>query len=114
MKKAFSKSGFKSINGFNSGKLSGYGPATFTVDPKDQTRSTSRSSFLRQAIENTTLKIYINTLVQKILFDGQKKATGIRVETNDAVYTLSARKEIILSAGVVSSATGTLVPANIW
>ena len=102
MEKAFSKSGFGEIDGFNSGNLYGYGPATFTVDPKDQTRSTSKTSFIQQALDRTNMKIYINTLVNKVLFDGQKKATGVSVQTNGVTYTLSARKEVVVSAGVVS------------
>ena len=107
MEKGFAKSGFKSINGFNSGKLNGYGPGTYTINPKDQTRSTSAWGFLRQAIDTNTmppnLKIYIKTMAKKINFDATKKATGVTVNTNGAEYILSARKEVILSAGVFHS-----------
>ena len=107
MQKGFANSGFKSIDGFNSGKLNGYGPGTYTINPQDQTRSTSAWGFLRQAIATNTmppnLKIYIKTLAKKINFDANKKATGVTVETNGAQYLLSARKEVILSAGVFHS-----------
>jgi hypothetical protein len=41
-------------------------------------------------------------MAKQVLFDGNKTATGVVVETGGFNYTLSANKEIILSAGAVS------------
>jgi choline dehydrogenase len=38
-----------------------------------------------------------------VLFDENKKATGVLVETQGFQYTLSARKEVIVSAGAFGS-----------
>ena len=107
MEKGFAAAGFKSIDGFNSGRLNGFGPGTYTINPKDQTRSTAAWGFLQQAVDtnnmNPNLKIYIKTMAKKINFDANKKATGVTVETNGAQYTLSANKEVILSGGVFHS-----------
>lgn len=43
----------------------------------------------------------MRTLAKRILFTGTV-ATGVTVDTAGAVYTLSARKEVILAAGSVS------------
>jgi choline dehydrogenase len=100
MERAFSASGFNKIQGLNSGILNGYAPQTFLVDPKTQTRSSSATSFLQEALRDTELKVYVRTLAKKILFEG-KRATGVLVETNGADYVIEARKEVIVSAGVV-------------
>ncbi|KAK6063373.1 hypothetical protein SCUP234_13403 [Seiridium cupressi] len=101
---AFEASGISHTDGFNSGKLSGYGTATATIDTREATRDTSETSFLQDAASRTSLKIYPQALVTRILFDSQKKATGVAVTSNMATgtleYVLSARKEVILSGGL--------------
>jgi len=100
MEVAFSKAGFKEINGLNSGFLDGYAPTTLAITGEAQTRSSSEASFLQEALDKTAIKLYLRTLAKKILFEG-KKATGVLVETNGADYTISAKKEVIVSGGVV-------------
>jgi choline dehydrogenase len=100
---AFITLGVKSIPGLNSGNLIGYSRFTSTIDPKDETRSSSETSFLRNAIATSSLQIYHNTMAKRILFDKRKAATGVEVMTNGDSYVLSAKKEVILAAGVVST-----------
>lgn len=96
------------IDGFQSGKLIGSAYVPSTIDPTTATRSSSESSFLQFALKNTTLKVYNNTLAQKILFD-KTTATGVLVApegvsgVNGSSYTLSARNEVIVSAGAFQS-----------
>nr|XP_036576779.1 uncharacterized protein CTRU02_13335 [Colletotrichum truncatum]KAF6783572.1 hypothetical protein CTRU02_13335 [Colletotrichum truncatum] len=96
--------GLEHIPGFNSGKLLGYGAITSAVDPKTATRSSSETSFLQAGAEKSGFKIYPNAMAKRILFDDDKKATGVVVEGNSKIHTvqwtLSARKEVILTAGV--------------
>lgn len=94
--------GVKSIPGLNSGNLIGYSRYTSTIDSVDETRSSSETSFLRNAIATSFLQVYHNTAARRILFDGNKTATGVEVATADDLYILSARKEVIVAAGVVS------------
>ncbi|KIM96648.1 GMC oxidoreductase [Oidiodendron maius Zn] len=90
--------------GFNSGSLSGYGAwVTSTISPEDAERSTSQSSYLEQAIQNTGIMIYAHTQANKILFDSSKKASAVSVSTQGLEYSLSANKEVIVSAGVFHS-----------
>ena len=102
MAKAMSLLGIKSIPGLNSGNLMGYARVTQTVDPDDETRSSSETSFLRVALASSSLQIYHNTVAKRILFDGNKKATGVMVVTAGDSYMLSASTEVIVAAGVVS------------
>lgn len=89
--------------GLSAGDLSGGSWTPSTIDPAHATRESSQTSFMEYALANTNLKVYHHSIVSKILFKG-KKATGVSVSTNGtAAYTLSAKKEIILSAGVFHS-----------
>lgn len=105
MEKAFTKSGLHEIEGLNSGVLDGYSAGTYTIDPRAEVRSSSEESFLQDAMNTTPLKVYTNSLVHKVLFNDEKAATGVLVEINEGLYTLSARKEVVVSSGVVSNPT---------
>ena len=103
IKNAFTSLGFEEIPGLNSGKLLGFSEFTLTVNPNTATRSSSETSFLQAAIMNSTLQIYQQTLAKRIIFsDANKSATGVEVSTAGLDYTLTARKEVVLAAGVVS------------
>lgn len=91
------------INGFNSGEVLGSAYATFTIDPINAERSSSESSFLQAALKNTTLQVYKQTLAQQILFNSNRTAIGVSVSTGGLNYTLSAKKEVIVSAGAFQS-----------
>ncbi|KAL8725086.1 MAG: hypothetical protein Q9166_007580 [cf. Caloplaca sp. 2 TL-2023] len=103
IKQALQKLGLKNIAGLNSGSLLGFSEFTLTVDPKTGTRSSSETSFLQDAIARSMLQVYQKTVAKKIVFDNEKSARGVVVETGGVEYELSARKEVILSAGVVGA-----------
>ena len=98
--RAYSTVGLEPIDGFNSGELIGSAAVSSTIDPKDETRSSSETSFLRDAFKKSGIVVYHNTFANKILFDG-KKATGVTVERNGIKFTLSAKRSVILAAGAV-------------
>ncbi|KAI4217663.1 MAG: hypothetical protein LQ351_000259 [Letrouitia transgressa] len=109
---ALKAAGQKLIRGFQSGTLIGTSYCPFTIDPITAQRSSSESSFLQSVTTQSSYRInastqwltlYNNTLAERILFDGSRKTTGVRVSSGSTCYTLSARKEIILSAGVFQS-----------
>ncbi|KAG8162351.1 hypothetical protein KVR01_008116 [Diaporthe batatas] len=88
-----------SPKGFSSGELVGHGAwVPSTIEPEKSQRSTSESSFLRQAIRDTGIMVYTHTLATKILFNGTQ-AVGVSVNTQGVEYTLSANKEVVLTAG---------------
>ncbi|KAF2104628.1 alcohol oxidase [Rhizodiscina lignyota] len=89
--------------GFSGGNLLGFGYATFAINPHDGTRSSSYTSYLKNAMEETDLKIYHRTLAKQILFTEDKAAHAVKVETVGIPYTLFANKEVILSAGTFQS-----------
>jgi choline dehydrogenase len=103
--KGFREIGIPDIDDFSSGQLVGSQYCPLTIRPEDQTRATSESTFLQEAMQSDrrNLKIYTHSMAKQVLFDAKKTATGVVVETGGFNYTLSANKEIILSAGAVSS-----------
>ncbi|KAL8649802.1 MAG: hypothetical protein Q9210_004180 [Variospora velana] len=100
IKQGLQKLGLENIAGLNSGSLLGFSEFTLTVDPKAAIRSSSETSFLQEALATSTLQVYQKSIAKRILFNDSKVAQGVIVETAGVQYELSARKEIIVSAGV--------------
>jgi 5'-oxoaverantin cyclase / versicolorin B synthase len=102
--KALEKLGFPEAQGFSNGHLLGRSYITHNIHPQTRRRETSSTSYLREALmENSNLNIYTRTLAKKILFDDQKRATGVVVNTGGFEWQIAAKKEVILSAGVMRS-----------
>ncbi|KAK0933749.1 hypothetical protein LTR29_014682 [Friedmanniomyces endolithicus] len=107
--RAFPKLGMPQLPGFSSGYLIGSGYALQTIDPVTAYRSSSEASYLQTALNNHSAPIvYKNTLAAKILFNGTT-AIGVSALTQGTYgtpsvnFTLTARKEVILSAGAFQS-----------
>ncbi|THV82655.1 alcohol oxidase [Aureobasidium pullulans] len=87
--------------------LNGAQSSPLTLNPRDQTRSSSQTSFLDTAMRRrmTNLKVYTHTLAKQVLFDQNKAAAGVLVESGPSPepFILSAKKEVILSAGAFQS-----------
>lgn len=103
---AFTKGiGLNPTRGFSNGELNGHAYNPFTIDPTTGLRSSSETSFLSTALRNASaqrrsnIQIFTLTQAHRILFNGQKQATGALVNSAGKQYTVSARKEVILSAG---------------
>ncbi|RDL41345.1 uncharacterized protein BP5553_01324 [Venustampulla echinocandica] len=100
-KLALKELGLSELPDFVSGDIYGYQYTSQTIDGKTQTRSSSEASYLRQALsKNSQLQVYKTSLAKQILFDSNKRATGVLVDTAGVKYNLLARKEVIVSAGV--------------
>lgn len=97
--------GIPTLRDANVGELLGYNYVPVTQDAFSQTRSSSETSFLRQALLNTTnLSIYTHNLAKKIIFSGSNKtAAGVEVEAYGTPFRLKAAREVIVSAGVFRS-----------
>ena len=99
----FQQIGIQVIRGFLSGELIGQSVATVTINATTMHRDSSETSFLAQGLQNPALKVHPFTLAKQILFDANKKATGVRVDTAGESYVISASKEVILTAGTFNS-----------
>ncbi|KAF2644128.1 glucose-methanol-choline oxidoreductase [Massarina eburnea CBS 473.64] len=103
--KGLSELGFPIIPGFLNGSLLGQSYATFTIDANSSLRDSSETAYLRSSLDDPAYTVYTNAMAKKILFNrnGTLKATGVVVDTQGFEYILSARKEVILTAGVFGS-----------
>ena len=102
--KGLTEVGVNPIDGFLSGKLIGSAWRTSAIDPKQETRDSSETSFLQRALKTQpNLIVFQRTLGKKVLFDSSKAATGVQVDTEGKVYSLMAKKEVIVSAGTFQS-----------
>ncbi|CAB4061281.1 unnamed protein product [Lepeophtheirus salmonis] len=82
----------------NSYNQFGFSKILFTI--KDGQRWTSSDAYLHP--ENPNLKVSINSHVLKIIIK-HKKAMGIDMIKNGKIHRIYAKKEVILSAGVLES-----------
>ncbi|KAL4940295.1 hypothetical protein BDV06DRAFT_224235 [Aspergillus oleicola] len=96
--------GIAAIDGFTSGRLIGSGYALSTVQANTQLRESSKTAYLDPLIgRNLNLIIYQSTHAKQILFDNDRVATGVRVDSEGQEYILSARNEVIVSAGALKT-----------
>ncbi|CAK3792813.1 alcohol oxidase [Lecanosticta acicola] len=106
---AMQESGIPEQQDFSSGSLLGRQYAPLTISYPEEERSSSQASYLRTALRSgrDNLKVFPHTLSKRVLFDENKTATGVEFESksygNMNTFTLSARREVILSAGAFQS-----------
>ncbi|KYK58802.1 hypothetical protein DCS_05820 [Drechmeria coniospora] len=96
--------GMQRTTDFNKGKLLGYHYTQTTIRNSDATRSSSAQYIYKAMADKVgSLKVFTLTQATKILFDSEKKATGVEVSSLGIKYTLKASKEVIVSGGAFKS-----------
>lgn len=103
VQKGLAEIGIKPIKGFTSGELLGSSYVLETIRAKTQIRESSETGFLQPALKRGNLIVFPHALAKRVLFDDKKSATGVLVNTGGKEYILSAKKEVILSAGAFQS-----------
>jgi len=97
---AASEIGIPKINDFNKGD--NFGCDYFQVTEKNGLRCSTAVGYLNPIKKRSNLKIEVNAHVKNINFDG-KKTTGVSYWKNNKLVTITANKEVILSAGSIGS-----------
>ncbi|CAG8952206.1 hypothetical protein HYFRA_00000946 [Hymenoscyphus fraxineus] len=105
VQRAFSSLGFRNVSGFSGGELLGSQYAPAALMPGSNQRESSETSYLQQAFASnrTNLVVYTHTWGLQIMFSNNKTATSVKVKTGAKEYFLTARKEIVSSAGAFQS-----------
>lgn len=85
---------------FNSEHQEGVG--LFDVTQKRGKRWSAANAYLDPAVDRDNLTIVTDCLAEKIVLKG-KQATGVQIRTKSGQKTLSARREVIVSAGSFGS-----------
>jgi choline dehydrogenase-like flavoprotein len=92
--------GIPKVNDFNCGDNEG--SCYFHVNQKRGRRWSAARGFLKPVLHRQNLKLEVNVLAERILFDG-KRATGVVYRQNGVKKTAKARGEVILAAGSLGS-----------
>jgi choline dehydrogenase/4-pyridoxate dehydrogenase len=65
-------------------------------------RSSAATAYLRPALTRRNLKIEVEAMVSRILFDGNR-ATGVEYLQNGQIHKVRAERELILAGGVINT-----------
>ncbi|TVY45485.1 Dehydrogenase [Lachnellula occidentalis] len=104
-KLAMAEVGLEEQPGFGGGVLNGSQFCPQTANPYTGERDSSQTSFLNAAVAaGQSITVYNGTMAQKINFNSGKKAVSVTVSTSGgASYKISAKHEIVVSAGAFQS-----------
>ncbi|OIQ31351.1 MAG: choline dehydrogenase [Alphaproteobacteria bacterium MedPE-SWcel] len=102
---AAEENGIQKTDDFNSGDNAGVG--YFDVNQRSGWRWNTSKAFLRPAKSRANLTIWTEAQVEKLTFakgpDGALRCVGARVHREGRPVTVTASKEVVLSAGAVNS-----------
>jgi len=85
---------------FNTGDNEGVGPVH--VNQRNGVRVSAATAFLKPVRNRPNLRVETGVMTEKVLFEG-KRATGVRFSMAGKMFDVSARREVILSAGSIGS-----------
>ena len=94
------EAGFEANSDMNGKKQEGFGMYDVTIDKGE--RASVSKHYLNPAKSRKNLKIFTDSFVEKIVFDG-KKAIGIEVKIKNKVEKVYVNKEVLLSGGSINS-----------
>ncbi|KAG8167110.1 hypothetical protein KVR01_002799 [Diaporthe batatas] len=97
--------GVPQVSAFVDGNNMGWSWNLYTIKAPEAIRQTSETAYLIPVLGRPNLAVFDYTFAKRILFDDQKTATGVEVTstTTNCSFTMSAAKEVIVSAGVFQS-----------
>jgi choline dehydrogenase len=99
--KGCEQAGYRRTDDFNGAQFEGSG--IYDVNTRNGQRSSSSFEYLHPVLERKNLTVELEVLVSQVLFDGNKRATGVVVRQNGSPRTFTANREVILSAGAVDT-----------
>src|SRR5690606_9671487 len=85
---------------FNGGTQEGVG--IYQITTRGGLRASASTAYLRPAMRRENLSIVTRAMATRILFQG-KRAIGVEYRCGGKLWTIYAKKEVILSAGAVNS-----------
>ena len=92
--------GYQSTPDYNGAQQEGFGVWQMTV--KDGRRCSAADAYLRPALQWPNLRVEVNALATKLVFDGQR-AVGIEYIQDGKTLTAHAEREVVLCGGVINS-----------
>jgi choline dehydrogenase len=98
--KAGEQAGYLHSDDVNGGQQEGFGRLDMTVGAGR--RCSTANAYLRPAMRRSNLAVRPHAMVTRIEFDGTR-ATGVRYRLGEDERSVTARREVILSAGSIGS-----------
>ena len=99
--KGCEQAGYSRTHDFNGAQFEGAG--IYDVNTRNGQRSSSSFEYLHPVLGRRNLTVECNVLASQVLFDNQKRATGVVVRQNGEVRRFMANREVILAAGAVDT-----------
>jgi choline dehydrogenase len=93
--------GYPRNDDFNGESMEGAG--IYDINTRGGLRDSSSRAYLHPALNRTQLTVEHHCLVDRVLFDGRKKATGVSYRQDGERRQCIAGKEVILAAGAVDT-----------
>src|SRR5580658_9329033 len=94
------RTGYRPNDDFNGASQLGVG--RFQLTQRNGFRWSAASAYLHPVRERTNLRVFTDTLVLRLLFEGHQ-AAGVSIQRHGQTETLFAEREIILAAGAYGS-----------
>ncbi|BFG75547.1 GMC family oxidoreductase N-terminal domain-containing protein [Paraburkholderia terrae] len=99
--KGCEQAGYKRTDDFNGAQFEGAG--IYDVNTRNGQRSSSSFEYLHPVLNRKNLTVEREVLVTQVLFDANRRATGVVVKQNGSARHFTAKREVILSAGAVDT-----------
>jgi choline dehydrogenase len=99
--KGCEQAGYKRTDDFNGAQFEGAG--IYDVNTRNGQRSSSSFEYLHPVLNRRNLTVEREVLVTQVLFDANRRATGVTVKLNGSARQFTAKREVILSAGAVDT-----------
>ncbi|MEM5342061.1 GMC family oxidoreductase [Paraburkholderia azotifigens] len=99
--KGCEQAGYKRTDDFNGAQFEGAG--IYDVNTRNGQRSSSSFEYLHPVLNRKNLTVEREVLVTQVLFDSDRRATGVVVKQNGSARHFTATREVILSAGAVDT-----------
>ena len=97
---AAQSAGYGWTDDYNTERQEGFSRLQMSI--KDGRRCSAAVAYLRPALRRSNLTVKVNTLVARVLFDGEK-AIGVEIIEKGLRQKVAASREVILSGGVINS-----------
>jgi choline dehydrogenase len=95
------QAGYPATTDINGHQQEGFGRLDMTVGP-DGRRCSAANAYLRPAMKRPNLAVRTRVLANRVLFEG-RRATGVEFRHGDAIRSVAARREVIVSTGSINS-----------
>ena len=94
------QAGFSRTENFNTDAFEGFG--RYDINTKNGRRHSTARAFLGPAARRSNLRIITHAHATRILFKGQR-ATGVEYLHKNSTHSITANREVIISAGAINS-----------